>query len=288
MNLVNEEVTHKHFGKGNIVKHSDSIIEIHFETEQKKFVYPDAFGKFLKLHDKHTASLLQEVIEKKEIELEKEEQKREEDKRMRLLEQQLRLEHEKLMKNHKLHPKSQIVFSSDAEELSKVFEEWRIFTGEIKSGPNKGKPNKPTRIYQNSVCLLTERDADMPEKDRRILGLYMVKKGFLGKSCQDGYIPAHSEYRLKLTEEESEKLPFWKYYTNDKSPHKMTWNTGKYRYFDNVWMAQILLDIVALKTNTEEEELAQNFFEHFCTMNQIMKEELPEPSGALMQTAETN
>ena len=35
MNLVNKEVTHKRFGKGSIVKHNDSIIEIHFATENK-------------------------------------------------------------------------------------------------------------------------------------------------------------------------------------------------------------------------------------------------------------
>ena len=268
MNLINKEVTHKRFGKGSIVKHNDSIIEIHFATENKKFVYPDAFGKHLKLHDKSVADSLEKVIQKKKMEREKEEQEKEEEKRRQRKEQQLRLEHEKLMKNHKLHPESQMVFWCDTEELSRVFTEWKVFTGEIKSGNNKGKPKKPTRIYQNSVVLLTARDSSMPEKDRRILGVYMVNEDFIGKFCEDGYIPAHSEYRLQLTEQESDTMPFWKYYVNEKSPHRMTWNTGKYRYFDNVWMAQILLDIVSLKSDTQERELAQNFFDHFCRMNQ--------------------
>ena len=74
MNLINKEVTHKRFGKGSVVKHNDSIIEIHFATENKKFVFPDAFGKHLKLHDKSAANSLEKVIQKKEIEREKEEQ----------------------------------------------------------------------------------------------------------------------------------------------------------------------------------------------------------------------
>ena len=282
MNLINKEVTHKRFGKGSVVKHNDSIIEIHFAMENKKFVFPDAFGKHLKLHDKSAANSLEKVIQKREIEREKAEQEKEEEKKLQRKEQQLRLEHERLMKNHKLHPKSQMVFWCDVEELSRVFTEWKVFTGVIKSGNDKGKPKKPTRIYQNSVCLLTARDSSMPEKDRRILGVYMVNEDFIGKFCEDGYIPAHSEYRLQLTEQESDRMPFWKYYVNGKSPHSMTWNTGKYRYFDNVWMAQILLDIVSLKSDTQERELAQNFFEHFCRMNQIREEELPEPNGALM------
>ena len=37
----------------------------------------------------------------------------------------------------------------------------------------------------------------------------------------------------------------------------MAWSTGKYRYFDNLWMAQILLDIISIKTDPKEQELAQ-------------------------------
>ena len=283
MNLINKEVTHKRFGKGSVVEHNGSIIEINFATENKKFVFPDAFGKHLKLNDQSAAHSLEKIIQKKEIEREKIEREKEEEKELQRKEQQLRLEHEKLMKNHKLHPQSQMVFWCDAEELSSVFTEWKVFTGEIKSGNNKGTPKKPTRIHQNSVVLLTERDSDMPEKDRRILGVYMVSEGFIGKVCEDGYIPAHSEYKLQLTEQESDRMLFWKYYVNEKSPQSMTWNTGKFRYFDNEWMAQILRDMVSLKSDTQEQELAQNFFEHFCKMNRILKEELPEPNGALMR-----
>jgi hypothetical protein len=38
-----------------------------------------------------------------------------------------------------------------------------------------------------------------------------------------------------------------------------------------------------LKSDTEEQELAQNFFENFCRLNRIRKEELPEPNGALIR-----
>ena len=48
-------------------------------------------------------------------------------------------------------------------------------------------------------------------------------------------------------------------------------------------MAQILLDIISLKSDTKESELAQKFFEHFCKMNQITDQNLPKPNGALMR-----
>ncbi len=283
MNLINKKVTHERFGMGSIVDHNDSSIEIHFASENKKFVFPDVFGKHLKLHDKNVANLLETIMQKKEMEQKEEEMKKEEEKKLQRKNQELRLEHEKLMKNHKLHPESQMVFWCDTEEQDRSFSEWKVFSGVIKSGNNKGKPNKPIRLHQNSAVLLTAIDSGMPEKDRRILGLYMVNEDFIGKLCEDGYIPAHSEYRLQLTEQESDKMLFWKYYVNEKFPQKMTWNTGKYRYFDNLWMAQILNDIVALKTDPQERELAQQFFEHYCKMNQISDQELSKPNGALMR-----
>ena len=283
MNLINKKVTHKRFGMGNIVKHNDSSIEIHFASENKMFVFPDVFEKHLKLHDKSDAKSLEEIIQKKEDERREEEWKKEEGKKLQQKKQKLRLEHEKLMKHHKLHPESQMVFWCDKEEYNSSFSEWKVFSGIIKSGNNKGKPNKPIRLYQNSAVLLTARDSSMSEKDRRILGVYMVNEDFVGKLCEDGYIPAHSKYRLQLTEQESDQLLFWEYYVNVKSPEKVTWNTGKYRYFDNSWMAQILLDIISLKSDPNERELAQEFFEHFCKMNQITEQELPKSNGAIMR-----
>ena len=261
------------------------VIEIHFASENKKFVFPDVFGKHLKLHDKSVANSLEKIIQKKETERNEEEWKRKRKRKKTNNEknQELRLEHEKLMKNHKLHPESQMVFWCDTEEQNSSFSEWKVFSGVIKSGNNKGSQTNPSACIKIALSLLTAIDSSMPEKERRILGVYMVNEDFIGKICEDGYIPAHSKYRLQLTEQESDQMLFWKYYVNEKSPHKMTWNTGKYRYFDNAWMAQILLDIVSLKSDPKERELAQQFFEHFCKMNQITDQELPKPNGALMR-----
>lgn len=281
LNLINKKVTHKRFGTGNIVKHNETSIEIHFASESKKFVFPDVFEKHLKLHDQSVATSLEQMLEKKEMQRKEEELRKEKEREILRKQHELRLEHEKLMKNHKLHPESQMVFWCDTEEQISAFDEWRVFSGVIKSGNNKGKPNKPSRLHQNSAVLLTTVDPNQPEQDRKILGVYMVNEKFVGKLCEDGYIPAHSKYKLQLTEQESEQLPFYKYYVNEKSPDKMTWNTGKYRYFNNAWTAQILRDIVSLKTDPKEQELAQEFFKHFCKMNKILAQELPEPNGAL-------
>ena len=280
--LIDKQVIHKIFGKGKVVKYRGSYIGIDFPSGNKKFVFPDAFGTYLTLTDQKLAKMVQ----KKKKECEEEEQKLRELKALQSKKRQRLLAQERNIikrKTWKIHPQSQSVFWCKKQEQDSVFERWDVFTGVIKSGEKQGQPRRLARVNQNSACLLTARESDMPEKDRRILGVFMVDETFDNKSCVDGYIPAHSKHRLRLSEQESEKMLFWNYYFNKKYPHRMTWNTGRHRYFDNVWMAQILRDIVSLKENPEEQENAQQFFEYFCQMNRIKKEEIPEPKGALMR-----
>ncbi len=289
MDLLNKEVIHKVFGEGRVVKCSDSYVKIDFPSGNKKFVFPDAFGKFLKLNDKKTASVVNKMVQQKKKEEEelkakkiKKSQAIQKEKRQRVLEEERRA---KRSKNRAIHPRSQSVFWCKNEELDSIFTDWNVFTGVIKSGEKNGQAKPLAQIGKNSACLITVRDADKPEEDRRIMGVFMVHEDFNSKRCEDGYIPAHSEYRIHLSEEEAEKMLFWNYYVNKRYPDKMTWNTGRHRYFDNIWMAQILNDIVLLKKQPQELEGAQEFFDHFCQMNRIEKDELPKPEGALKQAS---
>lgn len=284
INLVNKQVTHKSFGKGNVVNYNDSYIKIHFKSGKKRFVFPDAFEKYLTFIDQGAADMVRTKIQKKEIERKKEllKQKKEEKEKALQREQQRFLERQKSARNPEIYSRSQSVFWCKPEEQEKVFTEWSIFVGEIKSGQNKGQPRRLARVNQNSACLLTTRNPNVPEKDRRILGVFMVDEGFSGRNCKDGYIPAHPKYRIRFSKEESEKMFFWNYYTNERYPDRIVWNSGRHRYFDNIWMAQILRDIILLKEESKEQEYVKGFFEYFCRINNINENELPEPSGPLM------
>lgn len=154
----------------------------------------------------------------------------------------------------------------------------------IQSGVNKGQPNRAARLRPNSAGLLTAREAEQAETERRILGLYMVNETFSGNSSNDGMVPSHAEFRIKLTDEEAEKMLFWNYYINQNHPHRTSWNSGKYRYFDNVWTAQILKDIIALKTDEEQIKEVERFLEYFCKMNALDINNIPEANGALKQS----
>ena len=279
MNLINKEITHTVFGEGHIVAQDASIITIDFDEETKKFVYPDAFRTFITLNDQDTAKILQKVISKREVEEQALEKKREEKMEQQALERQRR----EMLENHQIHESSQIVFWLDKEEQQNVFTDWQAFTGEVQSGKNKGEPNRAVRLGPNSAGLLTVRKSDQPETERRIIGLYMVNETFSGNLSDDGMVPAHEEFRIELTDQEAEQMLFWNYYINQNYPLRTTWNSGKYRYFENAWTARILKDIIALRTDEEQIKEAQSFLEYFCQMNVLDIDNIPEADGALKQ-----
>ena len=282
MNLVNKKVVHRTFGEGNVVSHNEDYINIDFESNIKKFVFPDVFGEYMTLTDQKEFTIIKMQIQEQEEKRKKEALRL---KREQALQQEYQrtMEQKTVVKKPGTNPELQSAFWCKAEEVEEVFTEWKVFVGEIKNGIKKGQPRKLSRMNQKSACLLTRRESDMPEKNRRILGVFMAEEDFNGKTCSDGYIPAHPDHRLHLSEQESQKMLFWNYYVDEKFPKMKTWNSGRHRYFANIWMAQILQDIVSLREESEEQKKAQLFFEHFCKSNHIDVDELPKPNGALVR-----
>ena len=288
MNLVDKEVKHKVFGEGTVVKYDDSYIEVSFPADQGdivRFVFPDAFESYLTLLDQKAAGWVGKMVDIRKKERREEELRLKKIRALKEKRRQKYLRREKIAKRRapRIHPSSQSVFWCKPGEEDGIFTDWNVFTGAIKSGPRKGQYRRLARVRPNSACLLTARAPNRPEKERRILGAFMVKEDFDPQRCKDGYIPAHSEYRLRLSGQEAEKMLFWNYYLNERYPQRITWNTGRHRYFNNTWMAQILKDIIALKKKPREREYVQLFFTHFCQMNRININTLAKPRGALVR-----
>lgn len=288
MNLVNKKVVHKTFGKGNVVNYDDSYINISFKSGDKRFSFPSAFKKYIKFTDQNATDIINEKIKIEEelLKIEEEKQRKEqlilEEQRAIERKRQYMLDQQKQSKSGKSHAEIQSVFWPEPHEEEEIFTEWKVFIGEIKSGKNKGKPRKLARMNSNSGCLITKRTDFMEESHRQILGVFMTNEFFNGRLCEDGYIMAHPQYRLKLTEEESKDMLFWNYYMDKNSSTETIWNSGRQRYFDNIWMAQILRDIVILREDSESHKEAEAFFEYFCKINLINKDDLPIANGPLM------
>ncbi|NTV90839.1 MAG: hypothetical protein HGA22_10870 [Clostridiales bacterium] len=75
MKLINEKIRHISYGDGKITAQEDNILSVKFAGQQevKKFVYPDAFDKYLKMGNPEIEVLVLEVLHIRQEELKAEE-----------------------------------------------------------------------------------------------------------------------------------------------------------------------------------------------------------------------
>lgn len=252
MQLQGKTIQHTKFGKGVVKDQSERYITILFPEGEKKFLYPESFINFLVLKDKTAQAKIDKELEGI---ISEENRKREEEAKAEMFSQKIRM--------LKINPTSQAAFGLIQNNKEDIFESWTVFSGEYLSGASKGLPKPPTKLKLNSACLFTECGEDEPEKNRRIVGAFMVSEGFDGKCCEDGKIESHDVHRFKLEEEE---MPlFWGYFPNDSKLLK--WGKTELKYFSNETMQNILKDIKQKIQNEERKQAMEEFYQYYCLVN---------------------
>ncbi len=254
MQLTGQAVQHAAFGRGVVTDQRDNIITVSFSQGEKRFVYPDAFKKFLTLNNEKAA-------EKVDALLERHKEQREE-KIQALLDEQ---ERQQKLHNFKISINSQAVFALEMEGQKDALQCWQVSTGTYLTGCAKGEPRIPDKMKPNSVCLLTVRPEGALEAERRIAGAFMVQEDFFGEECADGLITAHPQYRVTVPE----KLRplYWEYFKNARS--KSRWGSVGFRYCNNVVMQRILLDLRNALKETDAADAADAFYTYYCRQNQL-------------------
>lgn len=164
---------------------------------------------------------------------------------------------------------------------SQMLRSWAAFAGYVHTKENYQKPMKLNKIQINSLAILTTREPYALEKDRFVFGVFIVDEAYEGDNREQGYVTTSSKYKLSLSLDDAKKILFWNYYHNDNAPEKVVWSQGLHRYITNLQAACILRDIVKIKENTFEEQLAKEFLEYFCKINRLEIKAIPEADGAL-------
>ena len=164
---------------------------------------------------------------------------------------------------------------------SQMLRDWKALAGIVQTGERKNEPMKLHQVQRNSLCVLTTRIPGMKEHDRFIFAAFLVDETYEGDGKEEGYVSTNSKYKIKLAPHEAEKLLFWNYHANENKAETPAWSSGLHRYFEDDVAALILKDIVRLKEGTDDSELAKEFLQHFCKVNNIDISTLAEPIGAL-------
>ena len=164
---------------------------------------------------------------------------------------------------------------------SQMLREWAAYAGAVQQGPRRGEPLKMKKIQRNSLCILTTRFPETQEEDRLIFGVFLVDELEEGDELSEGFVKTNSKFKIELTPKEAKVMNFWNYYANGENPEKPRWGQGLFRYLDDEIAAQILRDIVEIKTSKKDKAFAEEFFEHYCQVNNIALDAIGEPEGAL-------
>ena len=166
---------------------------------------------------------------------------------------------------------------------SQMLRDWKAMAGIVQNGDRKGQPMHLSGVQTNSLCVLTTREPYTTEEDRFIFAVFLVDQTYDGDDLDEGFVSTQSKYKIKLSTEQAHQMPFWRYHANEKQPEVAVWSSGLHRYINDEQAAQILRDIVEIKKGTEDEALAKEFYETFCTITKIDSESLGDPNGALCQ-----
>lgn len=252
MKLVGQAILHTKFGKGVVSDATDQTITIIFQKEEKKFLFPEAFEHFLVLRNQEKQHEINELVNKLV-------QKRKTQENIKRNEK----ERSNRVLTLKVNPESQAAFGFVKNTKEQVFSDWSVSTGFYLSGNSKGAPRVPKRMQLNSACLLTECPVGMPEKDRKIIGTFMVDDDFEGTLCEDGIIRSHEKYRIQLADDET--LLFWDYFTSDVPK----WGNLEIRYFSNETMQKILNDMQMKISDLDRRETAESFYQYFTRVNRL-------------------
>lgn len=166
---------------------------------------------------------------------------------------------------------------------SKMLTAWKASAGIVQNGEKKGRPMRLNQVQSNSLAVLTTRLPYADESERFIFAAFLVDESYEGDNRDKGYVSTRSEYKIELSVAESKKILFWNYYFNPKQPDLIRMGSGLHRYLDDDQAVQILQDIAIVKSGTQDEELAKRFLSHFCSINSIDANKVPQPKGALLR-----
>lgn len=184
----------------------------------------------------------------------------------------------------KFYETTKTEFSKSVCYESQMLEIWNAGAGVTQNGDDKGKPMSLRNAKANSLALLTTKLPYADDIDRFIFAAFLIDESYEGDNREEGFVRAHPKYRIQLSLDEAKKLKFWDYYYNPNKPEKIVFGSGLHRYFTDTQAAQVLKSISEIKKGKSEEELTQEFLEHYVRIKNLDVDDIPIPNGALKRS----
>ncbi|MEA4933247.1 MAG: hypothetical protein VB071_06635 [Lawsonibacter sp.] len=253
MNVIGKMVNHKTFGVGTVTELTDTIITISFRGTEKRFIYPDAFKRFLVFKGQRVQEHVEKLIREKEAVAQ----------RQKRIEQEENERRQKLL-NFKISANSHLVMDIPSEEIDSVFQTLSVSAGTYLSGASKGLPRVLDRVKPNSLCLITSCLKGQEETERKLVGAFMVEEDFFGEEVSTGIIKGHPKYHLLVPNDRC--ILFWPQ-LNRAAPSR--WGGVAFKYCSTAAANQMLSEMVGAVFETDQSDAVQEFYQYFCKINSL-------------------
>jgi len=125
---------------------------------------------------------------------------------------------------------------------SVIFVDFRVDAGMYQSGDRRGQWIPMSNVKAGKVVILTTRKPDTEENERYIFGIFDIEKFDDGKSkgIQTGLANVYGNKKTSIEIDERVKLKFWDFYKNIRSPDRIEWGCGLFRYLNDELVYKIL------------------------------------------------
>lgn len=148
---------------------------------------------------------------------------------------------------------------------SQLLDSCKVMAGE----DGDGKPRKIKSARRNSLAVLTTRLPNTKEAERIIFGVFIIDDVAEGNDLESGYVSTQSIDKITLTLEEAKSMKFWNYHANATGKVSTKWGSGLFRYMDDSQAVALLQDLVKIKQDALEAQLATDLLETFCRNKHI-------------------
>ncbi len=164
---------------------------------------------------------------------------------------------------------------------SQTFIDWKVY---VDTALTKEQLTALNAMKKNSLAVLTCKLPNTKEEERIIFAVFIVAENSLQNEGQTICLSAEKEYFMAVVPSDTRKIKFWDYCKSSTASGKAQWRSSAIKSLDEIVCAQILRDIAEIKLETPEAERAENLYKHFCGLSNINPDELPLPSGVLLQS----
>ncbi len=168
---------------------------------------------------------------------------------------------------------------------SRLLVDYTIYAG--RTGDNEPKG---WSLGSKKLVVLTTVKPFFDEIDRVIFGAFLVEKAFDKTPEKEASAVAYPEYRIALTEKESELMKYWDYAPGDNGGKPIQWTENLIRKRTDDECATILKDLVEIikkRNNEEESAKAEAFLNKYLELiHRDIKDIKPKNGARINRTGE--